>query len=64
MSVLLLFPNNLFNVKFLPKTTKIYLLEDPVFFGMRDIKMKFNKLKLIMHRASMKYYHDYLKEKN
>ena len=63
MTVLLLFPNNLFNVKFLPKTTKIYLLEDPVFFGQRDIKMKFNKLKLIMHRASMKYYHDYLKDK-
>lgn len=62
---LLLFPNNLYEVKYFPKNEikKVYLLEDPVFFGHRDIKMKFNKLKLVLHRGSMKYYEDYLKEK-
>jgi deoxyribodipyrimidine photolyase-related protein len=62
---LLLFPNNLYEVRYFPKNElkKVYLLEDPVFFGHRDIKMKFNKLKLVLHRGSMKYYEDYLKEK-
>ena len=55
---LLLFPNNLFEIKYIPKNDvkKVYLLEDPVFFGHRHIKMKFNKLKLVLHRGSMKYY--------
>jgi len=41
----------------------IYIIEEPIYFGDRDVKLNFNKLKLIYHRASMKYYHDYL-EKN
>ena len=61
---LLLFPNNLYENKYLPKNIDtIYLLEDPVYFGERDIKMKFNKLKLMLHRSSMKYYEEYLKDK-
>ena len=43
--------------------TTIYIIEEPIYFGNRDVKLNFNKLKLIYHRASMKYYHDYL-EKN
>jgi deoxyribodipyrimidine photolyase-related protein len=40
----------------------IYIIEEPVYFGDRDVKLNFNKLKLIYHRASMKYYFDYLQE--
>ena len=58
----LVFPNQLFDIKYLPKDIQtIYLLEHPIFFGKRDIKMNFNQLKLILHRASMKYYQDELK---
>ena len=58
---LLLFPNNLYEMKYLPNNIKkVFLIEDPVFFGYRDIKMKFNKIKLVLHRASMKYFVDYL----
>ena len=61
---LLLFPNNLYESKYLPKNIKkIYLIEDPIYFGIRDKKMKFNKKKLVLHRSSMKYYEKYLKEK-
>jgi deoxyribodipyrimidine photolyase-related protein len=38
----------------------IYILEEPVYFGDRDVKLNFNKLKLIYHRATMKYYFNYL----
>ena len=50
----ILFPHQLFFLNNGPKM-RIILVEDPVFFNPR-----FNKLKLIMHRASMKYYYDYL----
>ena len=61
---LLIFPNNLYETKYLPKdVNKIYILEDPIFFGFRDVKMNFNKIKLVLHRASMKYYESYLKDK-
>ena len=61
---LLLFPNNLYEVKYLPKDiSKVYLIEDPVYFGFREKKMNFNKVKLVLHRASMKYYESYLKSK-
>lgn len=61
---LLIFPNNLYETKYLPKDVdRVYLVEDPVFFGFRDKKMRFNKLKLVLHRGSMKYYEDYLKKK-
>jgi deoxyribodipyrimidine photolyase-related protein len=57
----LIFPNQLFEIKyFVEKPTEVYLLEDPVYFGFRQEKMNFNKLKLVLHRASMKYYQSYL----
>lgn len=59
---LILFPNQLFKKKYIPKNVKnIYLIEEPAFFGFREKFYNFNKLKLILHRASMKYYYDYLK---
>jgi hypothetical protein len=37
----------------------IYLVEHPQYF----VKYNFNKKKLILHRASMKYYYDKLQQK-
>jgi deoxyribodipyrimidine photolyase-related protein len=44
--------------------TDIYIIEEPIYFGDRDVKLNFNKLKLIYHRASTKYYNDYLQSNN
>ena len=72
-STLVILPIHLFDSDIIIKTldtldtqttiTTIYIIEEPIYFGDRDVKLNFNKLKLIYHRASMKYYHDYL-EKN
>jgi len=57
MSFIIL-PNQLFDKKHLDKKTAILLWEHPHFF--KDYN--FNKKKLILHRASMKSYYDYLKK--
>jgi deoxyribodipyrimidine photolyase-related protein len=59
MNILLILPHQLFHKKYFPKETKfnkIILWEHPQYFT----KYTFNKKKLILHRASMKYYYDYL----
>ena len=66
----LIFPNQLFNLKVLKvylkthkvnlKSTKFLIIEEPVYFGFRDKKLNFNKQKILLHFASMKYYYDYL----
>lgn len=57
---LLILPNQLFTVNYFPKDIKnIVLYEHPQYFT----KYNFNKKKLLLHRASMKYYYDYLKKK-
>ena len=62
---LLIFPNNLFKIKYLPKSVKqVFIIEDPLFFGDKERIEKYSKLKLVLHRASMKYYQDHLKENN
>ena len=59
-----IFPNQLFeNIEVLKPYKNIYLIEHESFFGFRDIKMNFNQKKILLHRASMKYYQDYLKQK-
>jgi len=60
--ILILLPNQLFEKKYLPNVDKIYLIEEPIYFGYRKKKMNFNKLKLVLHRASMKYYADHNKD--
>ena len=56
--LLCILPNQLFDKKHIPKSiTKIVLWEHPDFFT----KYNFNKKKLLLHRASMKYYFNYLK---
>ena len=60
----LIFPNQLFDTKYLPKKdiSHCYLLEDPLYFGHRETMMNFNKLKLILHCASMRHYEKELKD--
>lgn len=41
---------------------KIFILEEPIYFGDREVKLNFNKLKLIYHRATMQYYFQYIKQ--
>lgn len=57
---LLILPHQLFDKKYFPKDVKdIILYEHPQYFT----KYKFNKKKIILHRASMKEYQDLLIKK-
>ncbi len=59
--IFLIFPNQLYyDIKFDNNIEKIYLIEEPRYF----IDFKFHKLKLAYHRATMKKYYNYLKNKN
>ena len=60
MDVSIVFPHQLFELNpCLEKNRKIYLVEEFLFFS----QYKFHKAKLAYHRASMKFYHDYLLSK-
>lgn len=61
MEALIIFPNALFEKKYLPQIGKIFIVEDPLFFKDDERIANFNRLKLVLHRASMKYYQEYLK---
>ena len=55
--ILLIFPNQLFKInELINLSTKIYIIEDELFF----LKYKYHKMKLILHRATMKFYYDYI----
>ena len=57
----LVFPNQLFKESKLIKTeSHIFLVEEYLFFK----QYKFHKQKISFHRATMKFYEDYLKNKN
>ena len=54
---LLILPHQLFDKKLLPnKINEIFIYEHPQYFK----KYNFNKKKIMLHRASMKYYENYL----
>jgi deoxyribodipyrimidine photolyase-related protein len=56
-SALLLYPNQLFNISYLPKVDVVYLVEEPLYFGADEqYPVAFHKQKLVMHRASMRRY--------
>ena len=60
-TAILIFPHQLFEQNPLIEKNGIYfLIEEPLFFS----QYKFHVQKLIMHRSSMKFYYDFLKEKN
>jgi deoxyribodipyrimidine photolyase-related protein len=55
--MIILFPHQLFEIKYLPKNDQdITLIEEDLFFK----QYRFHKQKLVFHRASMKHYEDYL----
>ena len=58
-TIFLIFPHQLFkDISLLRKADKVYLIEEFLFFN----QYKFHKQKLVLHRASMKYYENYLQE--
>jgi len=60
MKSVLIFPNSLFEKNnLLDSNTTAYIIEHNVYFSL----YKYHKLKLILHRASMKYYAEYIKNK-
>jgi deoxyribodipyrimidine photolyase-related protein len=60
MNIVLVLPNSLFeNNILINSTTKVYIIEHSVYFTMYN----YHKLKLILHRASMKYYEQFIKNK-
>lgn len=60
MQAFLIFPHQLFKAVEKLQRHKVYLLEVPLFFT----QYTFHVQKLILHRASMKYYASYLKSKS
>ncbi len=57
--LLCILPNQLFNKSYIPKSiSEIVVWEHPDFFT----KYNFNKKKLLLHRASMQYYFNYLQK--
>ncbi|ARF10033.1 deoxyribodipyrimidine photolyase-related protein [Indivirus ILV1] len=60
MDTVLVLPTQLFeDNKLISHDSHVYIYEHPVYFT----DYNYHKLKLIMHRASMKYYQDYIKKK-
>jgi len=58
MNIFIILPTQLFkDIKILKDYDKIYLIEEEYYFN-----PKFHKLKLLLHRSSLKYYYDYLKK--
>lgn len=57
MKALLLYPNQLFSVGLLPKVDRVYLVEEPLYFGNdKERSVSYHKQKLVLHRASMRRY--------
>lgn len=50
-------PTQLFDIKYLDKTNRYIIYEHPHYFE----SYNYNKKKIILHKASMEYYYDYLK---
>ncbi|MFI2743649.1 cryptochrome/photolyase family protein [Zhouia sp. PK063] len=57
--IVIIFPNQLFESVTFSKNAKVFLIEEFLFFK----QYKFHQQKIAFHRASMKFYADYLKGK-
>ena len=68
MNIAIIFPHQLFELKYLYLPYKeidlFVIVEDPLFFSDQERNLRFNMLKLIYQRASMKYYQQYLDNQN
>lgn len=63
-SAFVILPNQLFrNIDILSNYSSIYIVEDSLYFGDTERILNFNKLKLVLHRTSMKYYYEYISKK-
>jgi deoxyribodipyrimidine photolyase-related protein len=61
MKVLYIFPHQLFkNIQLAKECSRIYLIEDALFFYDKEFPVKFHKQKLVLHRSSMKNYAHFL----
>ena len=64
MEVTLIYPNQLFDPHpAIARNRKIFLLEDPLFFGDEKYPLNFNKKKLLLHFLSMTSYANKLKNR-
>lgn len=64
MEATLIFPHQLFkDHPAISSNKKCFLIEGSLFFDDEEFPLKFHKQKLILHRASMKYYEEFLGEK-
>jgi len=64
-STTIIFPHQLFlNHPGFSKTNNVLIVEEQLFFGDYKYDISFHKKKLVLHVASMKAYHDYLRQKN
>lgn len=65
-NIAIIFPNQLFEIKYIPydvnKIDLFIIVEDCLYFSDNERALKFNMLKLIYQRASMKYYEHYLQQ--
>ena len=60
----LIYPHQLFEEHpALKKGRDVFLIEDPLYFGDAKYPLKFHKMKLTFHRASMKLYEEMLRRK-
>lgn len=60
----LIFPHQLYKDIFKLSTDKsFFIVEDPLYFGDKKYNFNFHKKKLMLHRASMKYFYDSLIDK-
>jgi deoxyribodipyrimidine photolyase-related protein len=63
MHIALIFPHQLFqDFKAISSAQKVVLIEDSLFFFDSKYPVKFHKQKLVLHRASLKFYQSYLQE--
>jgi deoxyribodipyrimidine photolyase-related protein len=58
MNYFVILPNQLFNIKLIPKDYKFIIWEHPHYFK----EYNYNQKKILLHYASLKYYFDYLKK--
>ncbi len=61
----LIFPHHLFEKNpVLDEVDEVVLLEEQLFFGVDEyVNMKMHKQKLVLHRATMKFYENFLKKR-
>jgi deoxyribodipyrimidine photolyase-related protein len=65
MKQILIFPHQLFKqTAALTKADKVILIEESLFFYDPEFPVKFHKQKLVLHRASLKSYQQYLESHN